>query len=158
MANIACGHASTFMKIFFAAVAVVLFSGCESLPERVRERFAEAPAQVRTFKGEKRAVYHAAQTTFKELDWVVTHATVSPSRVEAASPINASRAFNDARQLVANLEFTDLGEGETQVSMRLTGQVESGGSGVRSQEALREHGFYERYFTALEGVLRNPSR
>lgn len=144
------------MKLSLAFVSValaVLFAGCESLESRVRDRFAEVPPKTQTFDGDTRAIYFAAQAAFKRLDFNLTRSSVADLRVEGASRINTSHAFADSRQLVALVTIASVGPAQSEVSMRLTEQVEAQGLGGPNERPLREHGFYGTYFAVLQQVL-----
>lgn len=138
----------------FALFALAgLLAGCESLESRVRDRFADVPPKTQTVDGDTRAVYFAVQAAFKRLDFNLTRSSVTDLRVEAASRINTSRAFADSRQLVAQVTIASVGPAQSEVSMRLTEQVEAQGLGGPNERPLREHGFYETYFAVLQQVL-----
>jgi hypothetical protein len=137
----------------FSLLSLAFLTGCESLESRVRDRFTDVPPKTQTFDGESRAVYHAVQAAFKRLDFNLTRSSIGDLRVEAASRINTSRAFADSRQLVAQVEIAAVGPAQSEVSLRLTEQVEAQGLGGPSERGLREHGFYETYFAVLQQVL-----
>lgn len=137
--------------VLFALVG--LLAGCESLESRVRDRFAAVPPKTEVVDGDSRAVYVAVQAAFKRLDFNLTRSSVTDLRVEAASRINTSMAFADSRQLVAQVTVAPAGPAQSEVSMRLAGQVEAQGLGGPSERPLREHGFYETYFAVLQQVL-----
>lgn len=134
-------------------LCIALLAGCESVGERVRDRFADVPPQTVTVEGDTRAVYYAVQTAFKRLDFNLTRSSIGEQRVEAASRINTSRAFADSRQLIAQVALASVGPAQTEVSLRLTEQVEAEGLGGPSERPLRQHGFYETYFAVLQQVL-----
>jgi hypothetical protein len=142
-----------FALCLFSLVSLAFLAGCESLGSRVRDRFAEVPPKTQTVDGESRAVYYAAQTAFKRLDFNLTRSSIGELRVEAASRINTSVAFADSRQLIAQVTIASVGPAQSEVSMRLTEQVEAQGLGGPNERALREHGFYETYFAVLQQVL-----
>lgn len=137
-------------------LTVALLTGCESLESRVRDRFADVPPKTQIVDGESRAVYAAVQIAFKRLDFNLTRSSVTDLRVEAASRINTSVAFADSRQLVAQVSVTSVGPSQSEVSMRLTEQVEAQGLGGPNERPLREHGFYETYLAVLQQVLAEP--
>jgi hypothetical protein len=147
------------MNLIRPSLAVVLvallafLAGCESLESRVRDRFTDVPPKTQTFEGDTRTVYFAVQAAFKRLDFNLTRSSVTELRVEAASRINTSVAFADSRQLVAHVTIASVGPAQSEVSMRLTEQVEAQGLGGPNERPLREHGFYETYFTVLQQVL-----
>lgn len=131
----------------------VFLAGCESLNERVRDRFADVPPKTQLVDADAKAVYYAVQTAFKRLDFTLTRSSLAQLNVEAASRIDRSVAFADSRQLVAQVSVANVAEGKAEVAMRLTEQVESQGVGGPNERPLREHGFYETYFAVLQQVL-----
>lgn len=133
----------------------LLLAGCEStsLGDRLRERFSAVPAKAHVYEGDTRAVYFAAQATFKRLDFVLTRSSVSDLRIEAASRINTSTVFRDSRQIVAAVEIASVGPNSTEVSLRLLEAMEAPGLGGANELPLREHGFYETYFAYLRQTL-----
>lgn len=144
------------MKSFLSLVLVassLFLAGCESLNERVRDRLAEVPPKTQAVDADAKTAYYAVQTAFKRLDFTLTRSSLASLRVEAASRIDRSVAFADSRQLVAQVQLTSLGDGKSEVALRLTEQVESQGMGGPSERPLREHGFYETYFPVLQQVL-----
>lgn len=145
------------MKLYCCLLltAVACLCGCESMTERVRERFADVPPKTQVFATDVRTAYYGAQLAFKRLDFNLTR--TRPGQVEASSSIRHSEAFADSRQLVANVMLREIEAGKIEVRMRLTEQVENASLGGPSERALREHGFYETYFATLQAVLNDGS-
>ncbi|MBI2517895.1 MAG: hypothetical protein HYV95_13405 [Opitutae bacterium] len=135
----------------------LLLAGCESMTERVQERFAAVAPKVRDFDGEQRTVYYAAQLAFKRLDFVLTSSSLGSAHIEAGSRIHTSEAFGDSRQLVAQVHLSEVAPGRTEVALTLQEQVENASLGGPSQQPLREHAFFETYFATLEAVLLEQS-
>ena len=144
---------------FALTFAVMLLAGCESesFSDRVRNRFGAVPPKVQMFDGDTRTVYFAAQLAFKRLDYNLLRSSVADLRIEAASRINTSVAFRDSRQLIALIEIAQVGPSQSEVSMRLTEQMEGQGLGGANELPLREHGFYSTYYAVLEQVLREQA-
>ena len=144
---------------FVLSFAVLLLAGCESesFSDRVRNRFSAVPPKVQVFDGDTRTVYFAAQLAFKRLDYNLLRSSVADLRIEAASRINTSVAFRDSRQLIALIEIAQVGPNQSEVSMRLTEQMEGQGLGGANELPLREHGFYGTYYAVLEQVLREQA-
>lgn len=151
------------MKQILTSVALpvlLLLAGCEStdsFAERVRNRFSAVPPQVQVFDGDTRTVYFAAQLAFKRLDYTLVRSNIGSLRVEAASRINTSAAFRDARQLLAEVDIAQVGPTQSEVSLRLTEAMEGQGLGAANERPLRHHGFYGTYFAVLEQVLREQA-
>lgn len=136
-----------------------LLSGCEttSFKDRLRERFSAAQPQVETCEAEARDVYYAAQVAFKRLDYTLLSSDVGALSIEAASRIDRSVVFRDSRQLIAWVEIASVGPAKSEVSLRLREQLEGDGLGGPSEIALREHGFYQTYFSVLKQVLEGKA-
>lgn len=132
----------------------VLLAGCESMTERVQERFAAVAPKTREFAGEQRTVYYAAQLAFKRLDFVLTRSSLGSAHIEAGSRIHTSEAFGDSRQLLAQVHLSTVAPGRTEVAITLLEQVENASLGGPSQQAVREHAFFETYFATLQAVLQ----
>jgi hypothetical protein len=130
-------------------------AGCESLSERVQERFADVPPQTRLYTADARTAYFAAQLAFKRLDFRLTRTFAG--HVEAASQIHHSEAFGDSRQLVALVKVRDAGQGQAEVALSLSEQVENASLGGQSEQALRDHGFFDTYFATVQMVLNDGS-
>lgn len=143
--------------VVLLSFGLLLLAGCESLPQNMRERFAPVPPQVETYEADARSVFFAAQLAFKRLDFNLTRTSLSGHRVEAASRINTSVAFQDSRQLLAYVAIEDVGPGQSEVSLRLIEALEGRGLGGASELPLREHGFYGTYFSVLKQVLEEQA-
>ena len=136
----------------------LLLSGCDSMPEALRERFSPVPPKVRLFEGDLRAVYTAAQLAFKRLGFVLTDSSGAPTRLEASSRILTSASLGDSRQTIVNLHFREKGEGKTEVEALISLQEENASTGAHSAVEKREHGFYDSFFTTLEQVLQEQAK
>ena len=145
------------MRVFLPSLLLfsLLLAGCESVPAAVRERFSPVPPKVRTFAGDLRSVCTAAQLVFKQLDCALTDSSGAPSRLEASSRIHTSETLGDSRQLVINLHLREVAKGRTEVMMLVSLQVENASLGGPSAQDLREHGFYDIFFTSLQQALQD---
>jgi len=141
----------TIISLLF--LSTLFMTGCESMPQSVRERFGPVPPKVRQFDGDLRTVFTAAQLAFKRLDFVLTDSSGAPSQLEASSRIISSESMGDSRQLVMTLHLHEAGPGKTEVSALVSLQIESNSLGGHSAQNQREHGFYENFFTTLQQVL-----
>lgn len=127
------------------------------MKERVQDRFAAVNPKVSVYEGDPRTVYVAAQVAFKRLDYNLLRTNLGNLRVEAASRINSSVAFRDSRQLVALVEIRAVSPTQSEVTMHLKQLVEGEGPGGASEQGLREHGFFDTYFSVLQQVLAEQS-
>ena len=131
-----------------------LLAGCESLSTGGRGPFGSVPPKIRLFDGDLPTVSAAARQAFKRLDCVLTDVTGAPGRLEASSPISTSKSLGDSRQLVITIRLHEAGPGRTEVEMLISLQVETATLGGPTAQDMREHGFYDAFFTALQQVLQ----
>lgn len=139
------------MALIFGGLA--LLTGCESTS--FKERLADVPPQVQQVEGDVETVYYAAQRAFRRLDFVLVRTTMG--RIEAASAINRSETFADARQVVARVRIVEAEPGRAEVQLSLSEEVSSASVGGTRQRALREHSFFQTYFAMLQQVLREKA-
>ena len=142
--------AFTFLVLI---AGILILAGCESMSSRVHERFAEVPPQVRTFNGDLKTVYYAAQTAFKRLDFNLTRSALGTGRVEAASPIRNDPTLGDSRQIVATVHVEKATDTTTEVSLLVSQQIQDSSFAQPTAQNLKDHGFYEMYFAMLKQVL-----
>ncbi len=137
------------MRVFSSllALAALLLVGCESMGDR----FSEVPPKQQVFNGEQSAVSVAAVQAFKRLDFLVTRS--KGVELEAVSRIHTSAAFADSRQLTAKVHLSGVGPGKIEVEVGLTEQIQSDRVGGTSQQAMREHTFFQLYFATLQQVM-----
>lgn len=129
---------------------LAFFTGCESTS--FKERLADVPPQAQVVEGSVETVYYAAQKAFKRLDFVLVRSTMG--RIEAASAINRSETFADARQIVARVRIVEAEPGRAEVQLSLSEEVSSASVGGTRQRTLREHSFFQTYFAVLQQVLQ----
>jgi hypothetical protein len=141
------------------ALAGVLLAGCESIFERVRDRFTPVPPRTQTFAAARDTVSAAVQAAFRQMDFNVTSGASGSAHFEAASAAHPSAAFGDRRQITAEAVLREPGPGQTKVSLLLTEEVESyTGGRESSRQPLRDHPLYERFFATVRRILeQNPA-
>ena len=139
--------------LFFAALTLAIFAGCESTS--FSDRLEAVPPQVQVVDGSVETVYRAAQKAFKRLDFVIVRSTMG--RIEAASAINTSKTFGDSRQVVARVRIREADAGRAEVEVSLTEEVGSASMGGTRQQALREHSFFATYYAMLQQVLQEAA-
>src|SRR3954451_21204393 len=70
-------NSSTFMRsllILFVASFALALAGCKSggaMPDRMRDRFGAPQRKTQTFDADQRAVFEAAQTAMRRLDFQI---------------------------------------------------------------------------------------
>ena len=135
-------------RILFLLVGAVFLTGCES----VTDRFSPVEPKRQVFNADQPTVSAAALQAFKRLDFRASRSRKSGD-IEAYSQIHTSAAFADSRQLTAKVRLNEMGPGRTEVEITVTEQVQSQSTGGTSQQAMREHGFFQLYFATLQQVL-----
>ena len=145
------------MKILaLIAGCAALLTGCDSMSDRMQDRFTVVPPKAQTFAAPLVKVYPAAQLAFKRLDFVLTHTKVG--QIEAVSRINSSAAFADARQMVAKVHLSESAPGQTDVEISLIEEVTSSSFGGTHQQSMKEHSFFALYYATLQQVLQDQAR
>ena len=138
-------------------LAIVL-AGCDSMPSRVRERFANVPPKTRTVDADKRTAYYAAQMALRKIGCTLSRADISDGFVEGLRPVQtspSSRTSRDALQVTLVIRLNTIDSGHTEVAV-LVHELQTGDfPGGAMDRPLREHSLYGSYFAALEEVLRN---
>jgi len=143
------------MKSFTLLVlcATVFLAGCDSMSERVGDRFSGVTPHTRNYPAELKAVYAAAQQAAKNVGLLVGRKSIGTGRIEAYAPINSGNPTQDARQTTLAITLTEADGGETQVALLVTEHTEGRFPGGVSEQPLREHSLYDLYFAALQQVL-----
>lgn len=133
--------------------SLLLFGGCQSGPQNMRERFSPLPPRLKTLEADARTTFFAAQLAFKRLDFDLTRTSVTGYRVEATRRVDPSQVDADTRQLQAYLGAEDVGRNKCEVSLRLIAAPEGRGFAGSGEVALHEHELYEKFFAVLQQVL-----
>jgi len=131
--------------------AAAFVAGCDSMSTRMSDRFDSVAPQILTVDGTVEQVYFVAQKAFKRLGFILTRSSMG--RVEAASAINTSVAFGDSRQTVARVRISAGEPGKVVVELAVSEEVTSSSVGGTHQQSLRDHSFFQSYFTMLQQVL-----
>jgi hypothetical protein len=143
------------MKPFALIVlcAAALLSGCESMSERVQDRFTAPAPHTRIFPADMKAVYAAAQQAVKNVGLQLGRKSIGKGHIEAYAAINSGSPTQDSRQTSLDIRLSETEAGEILVSLQVTEQTAGDFPGGVSQQPLREHSLYELYFAALQQVL-----
>jgi hypothetical protein len=143
------------MRLLLPAVLVSLMalSACESVTERVQERFGTVAPKSRVFPGDQQAVGAAVVIAFKRLEFEVNERPDVAGRIEASGRIRHDNGAGDERQLVARVSLHDASPGQIEVQILLSEQVVGSSPGQTGEQALREHGFYGTFFETVQAVL-----
>ncbi len=142
-----------FLTLATLALAF-FFSGCDTVSSRISERFETVPPKTRTYQVDQKAVFEAAQTAMRRIDFQLTRTARAQGIVEGLSRIVAGNALSDARQHTIEVHLRSEEAGITYVDVLVHEQQESADFAGATNIALREHGLYASYFAALEQALR----
>ncbi len=142
-------------SLFAAALALfaLTFTGCGSMPSRVRERFQAAQPQIRSFDADQRRVFDAAKLAMQQIDFRVTRSGAAQGVINGLSRIDAGESFGKARQYAMDVRLTSVEPGRTDVAVVLREQEESSSFAGATDIPLRAHGLYDSFFAALEHAL-----
>ncbi|MBI3887315.1 MAG: hypothetical protein HY302_16540 [Opitutae bacterium] len=131
----------------------IVLTGCESVTERVRERFAPVPPKTQVFAAGKKTVFSAALLAAKQTGFTLQRGSESDGTISAYSRVRPGDSVRAALQFTIEVQLTAVTDTTTEVAVRLAelreGELSTGGGEV----PLREHGLYSSYFEALERNL-----
>lgn len=153
------GLFSTVRILTLAAsvLSLVIFTGCDSMPTRVAERFATVEPQEREFEKERAVVFQAIPEALKRMRFVTARALEAQGVITGRSTIRTEDAFREAHQYEFDIKLREFGEGVTKVSVLLHEQNEGDFKAGASSQALRSHGLYDSFFDVLAQVLAEPA-
>lgn len=141
-------------RLFFLLGLTCVFTGCESISQRMAERFDTAPPQTRAIASDRKTVYNAAQKALKRMDFVLTRSAAAQGLVNARSSIRDTAVFGAGRQFTFEIKVNGADPASTNVDVRLIelheGDFKAGATG----KTLRSHGLYDSFFEQLERAVR----
>jgi hypothetical protein len=146
--------------ILLCGMALLINSGCEStesMPRRVRERFAAPEPKTRVFDADARAVFEAAQLAVRRLDFQVSRAAFAQGIVKGYSRLQPGDTFDKARQYTIDVRITPLDDKRIELAVILREQAESASFSGATDIPLHEHALYDSYFAAFEQALREKA-
>jgi hypothetical protein len=140
----------------FCCVALVL-AGCESLSNRVVQRFTPAEPQVRDLAQEQSAVFQAAVRALKKMDFVTTRTAQAQGIIEAHGRLLPTDDFGAYRQYAFKIRVLQVEPAVTRVSVTLQRDTEDRAGGTASSESVPVHGLYESFFASLQAEAGVPA-
>jgi len=147
--------------VVFLALAVLAFTGCDSMPGGSGGRPGPAPATSRVFQGDLRAVYDAARASLAKMDFRVTGGGPAAGRIEAVSGLSSDESLRSTRQITMSIRISDLGDGSSEVNAVLKEAIEEDSrerQGFVTQTTLRDTPYYEVFFNGLGQALAGPKK
>jgi hypothetical protein len=152
------------MNRFFAPVivlAVLAWSGCDSLPGGSGGRLGTPPAQVRTFAADPKAVYDAARVALAQMSFRQTGGGPAQGKIEAVSGLSTRDSLRGTRQISIAVRITALDAGGSEVSAVLKEIIEEDSdrrTGFATETPLRDTPYYEVFFSGLGQALGVPKK
>ena len=144
------------LALITLAAATLLASGCESVPRVLRSRLEQSPKASRAFPDMARdEVFYACQGALRRIEFRLARTDQSRGIVVGNSRVHSGGSFRDSWQYEMNLWVAADESGTTTVGALLVEVLESPASG-NSRKAIKEHGLYESFFTALNAELADP--
>lgn len=135
-------------------VLCAFLSGCESMSNDVREKFAGAEPKVRRFDAEPRAVYAAAKAALDRMSFRVISGGAAQGKLEAVSGLSSDTDREGTRQVSISIRIEQLPDGSSEVRAVLKEIVEADfEKGLATQTALRDTPYYEVFFRNLANAL-----
>ena len=148
------------MKLFrlFAFLSLTLaFTGCESISERMADRFDTVAPQTKAFPADQRTTYFAAQKALKRMDFVLTRSAQAQGIVNARSSVRDTAVFGAGRQFTFEIKVHGVDPESTNVEVRLTELLEGDFKAGATGKTLRVHGLYDSFYDQLHQALRESA-
>lgn len=131
----------------------VTLVGCESLPDRMRERFTTVAPKTQLFTANKRTVFAAGLAAAKQIGFTLQRSSESEGTISAYSRVRPGDLVRAAQQFSFTIKLTPITDTSTEVALLLSELTEADLRVGGGEVPLREHGLYSSYFAALEQVL-----
>jgi hypothetical protein len=146
------------MRFLLLLTAALFVAGCESLPDRVTQRFAAPVPQERVLELPAEKVFFAVQQALVRLNYQLTKTAQAQGIINAQSRLLPTERFGSSDQYVFEVRLRALDGGATSVSAVLFEQSEGQFRAGATSTPVREHGRYESFFETLEQVLGEPGQ
>ncbi len=141
------------MRLLFLLAAALVFSGCESFPERLGQRFAPPTPKEEVYEHEMATVFAAAQQALQGLDYQITRTAQAQGILNGQSRLLPTERFGRSDQYVLEVRLRALDGDATSVAAVLyevsEGEFVAGGTST----PIREHGRYASFFETLNALL-----
>jgi len=131
----------------------LLFAGCESVSERVADRFKSDPPQTKRVASGKKVVFYAAQKALKRMGFEVTRSALAQGSVNARSSIRDTAIFGAGRQFLLEVQISAADTGSN-VRVKLIELLEGDFKVGATGKLLQTHGLYDTFFAQIEQALR----
>ncbi len=128
--------------------------GCESISERMTDRFSTVPPQTKTWAVDQKTVFYAAQKALKRMDFTITRSAAAQGIIDARSSIRDTAIFGAGRQFTFEIRTRSAEPTSTSVEVLVTELLEGDFKAGATGKALRSHGLYDSFFEQLEQALR----
>ena len=148
------------LRFILTLIVCLAFVGCESarndFMSGVREKFSGPTYQTRTFTGESRAIFEAAQSTAQALGFRITRAGAAQGVIEGLSGLASDDTLRSTRQRTIKVRLSGNADDGTTVAVLFTEVVEDDftkGAGQGTETSLRNHPLYDVFFANLTAAL-----
>jgi len=146
-----------FASLFLILVLGLALAGCESISERMAERFDNKPPQTRDFPADQKTVFFAAQKALKRMDFVLTRSSQVQGIVNARSGVRDTAVFGAGRQFILEIHVYGADATLTHVESKLTDLLEGDFKAGVTGKTVRVHGLYDSFYEQLEQALREAA-
>lgn len=146
-----------FLRLFVLVGITLAFTGCESISERMADRFDTVAPQTKAFPADQKTVYYATQKALKRMDFVLTRSAQAQGIVNAQSSIRDTAVFGAGRQFTFEIRVHGVDPVSTNVDVKLTELLEGDFKAGATGKTVRTHGLYESFYEQLEQALREAA-
>ncbi len=134
----------------------LIFAGCETVGERMRDKFGPAPSRVQLYEADQSRTYEAATAVVGQLGFRVLRGGAAQGRIDAVSALRTDDAFRGSRQLDMKIRLNPTLDGGTEVRVTLTELIQDDynkSSGMGMAVPLRDMPVYAVFFRRLGQAL-----
>lgn len=135
---------------------MLALAGCETMGERLRDKFGPAPSRMQTYEADQIRTYEAAMAVVGQLGFRVLRRGAAQGQIDAVSAMRTDDAFRGARQLDMKIRLEPTLDGGTEVRVTLTELIQDDynkSSGMGMAVPLRDKPVYEVFFRQLGQAL-----
>ena len=135
---------------------LLVFAGCETMGNRMRDKFGPAPSKVQIYAADQSRTHAAAMEVVNQLGFRILRGGAAQGRIDAVSALRSDDAFRGSRQLDMKIRLNPTLDGGTEVRVTLTELIQDDynkSSGMGMAMPLRDMPIYAVFFRELAQAL-----
>jgi len=147
--------------VLFLGIFALVFAGCETVRNDVREHFSAPQYQPKIVNVDQRKAYDAARAALVKMGYKFERGGPAQGVIHALGPINTSASGpGTARQVWFDAKLSPALEGGTKIEVLFSQLIEDDFNkrpGEGALTPLRESSIYEVFFGYVDEILKAKS-